>query len=149
MLEQNKAIVRRLMDEDISQGLPIWEEIIHPEFFDHTNPPGMQRGIEGHKAIVSLFRSIFPDIDWHIDALIAEGDLVVARTTMTGTQQADFFGIPKTGRKVSMLGVHVMRIADDKVIEHWGSNDDLGMMRQLGAVPVYQGDASMASAAAR
>src|SRR5205809_5789712 len=116
MYEANKELVRRLMEEDISQGLPIAEEIIHPDFFDHTNPPGMERGIEGHKAVVALFRQVFPDLTWQIDDLIAEGDRVVARTTMTGTQQGDFFGIPPTGRRVTMNGVHVMRIADGKIV---------------------------------
>jgi steroid delta-isomerase-like uncharacterized protein len=135
-LERNKVLVRRLMEEDISRGDEATAEaIIHPEFFDHTNPPGMQDGLEGHKAIVRLFRSIFPDLEWRIDDLIAEGDKVVARTTMRGTHRGDFFGIPATGRSVEMQGVHVMRIADGRIIEHWGSNDDLGLMRQLGAIP--------------
>jgi steroid delta-isomerase-like uncharacterized protein len=135
-IERNKALVQRLMKEDISQGdEAAAEAIIHPDFFDHTNPPGMQHGLEGHKAIVRLFRSIFPDLDWRIDDLIAEGDKVVARTTMRGTQQADFFGIPPTGRTVEMTGIHVLRIADGRIVEHWGINDDLGLMRQLGAIP--------------
>jgi steroid delta-isomerase-like uncharacterized protein len=136
-LERNKVLVRRLMEDDISRGDEATAEaIIHPDFFDHTNPPGMQRGLEGHKAIVGLFRSIFPDLEWRIDDLIAEDDKVVARTTMRGTHRGDFFGIPPTGRSVEMIGVHILRIADGRIIEHWGSNDDLGLMRQLGAVPV-------------
>jgi steroid delta-isomerase-like uncharacterized protein len=135
-LEWNKTLVRRLMEDDISQGdEAAAEAIIHPEFFDHTNPPGMQHGLEGHKAIVRLFRSIFPDLEWRIDDLIAAGDKVVARTTMRGTQRGEFFGIPATGRSVEMQGVHVLRIQDGQIIEHWGNNDDLGLMRQLGAIP--------------
>jgi steroid delta-isomerase-like uncharacterized protein len=133
---ENKEIVRRLFEEDISGGsVAAAAEIIHPDFFDHTNPPGMQRGLEGHNAVVSLFRGVFPDLTWAVDDLIAEGDKVVARTTMTGTQLGDFFGIPASGKSVSMTGVHIVRIADGKIIEHWGSNDDLGLMRQLGAIP--------------
>lgn len=135
MSQQNKALIRRLIEEDISQGPPIAEEIIHPDFYDHTNPPGMERGIEGHKAVVSLFRTVFPDLEWRIDDLIAEDDKVVARTTMIGTQQVEFFGIPPTGRRVTMRGVHVVRVLDGKIVEHWGSNDDLGLMQQLGAIP--------------
>lgn len=135
-LERNRILARRLMEDDISRGDEATaEEIIHPDFFDHTNPPGMQHGLEGHKAIVRLFRAVFPDLQWRIDDLIAEGDKVVARTTMSGTQQGDFFGLPPTGRAVEMTGVHIVRVADGKIIEHWGSNDDLGLMRQLGAVP--------------
>jgi predicted ester cyclase len=135
-LEQNKALVRRLMEEDISGGnLDVADEIIAPDFYDHTNPPGLERGIEGHKGIVRLFRTTFPDLEWRIEELIAEGDRVVARTTMHGTQLGGFFGLPPTGRRVTMTGVHIMRIADGKIAEHWGSNDDLGLMRQLGAIP--------------
>lgn len=135
-LEENKALVRRLMEEDISQGdEAVAAAIIHPDFLDHTNPPGMQHGLEGHTAIVRIFRSVFPDLEWRIDDLIAEGDKVVARTTMRGTHRGAFFGIPPTGKVVEMPGVHIMRIADGRIAEHWGSNDDLGLMRQLGAIP--------------
>ena len=135
-LEHNKVLVRRLMEEDISQGdAQVAAAIIHPEFVDHTNPPGMQHGLEGHNAIVQLFRTVFPDLMWHIDDLIAEGDKVVARTTMRGTHLGSFFGIPPSGKPVEMTGVHILRIADGRIIEHWGNNDDLGLMRQLGAVP--------------
>lgn len=135
-LEHNKVLVRRLMEEDISQGdAQVAAAIIHPDFVDHTNPPGMQHGLEGHTAIVQLFRTVFPDLVWHIDDLIAEGDKVVARTTMRGTHLGSFFGVPPSGKTVEMTGVHIVRIADGRIIEHWGNNDDLGLMRQLGAVP--------------
>jgi predicted ester cyclase len=72
---------------------------------------------------------------WEIHDLIAEDDRVVARTTMHATHRGDFFGIPPTGLAVTLDGVHILRVAGGKVAEHWGSNDDLGLMRQLGAVP--------------
>ena len=136
MSEQNKTLVRRLMEDDLSRGdEAVADEIIHPDFLDHTNPPGMQQGVEGHKAIARLFRAAFPDLEWRIDDLIAEGDKVVARTTMRGTHRGEFFGIPPTGKAVTMNGVHVLRIAEGKIAEHWGSNDDLGLLQQLGAIP--------------
>ncbi len=135
MIERNKELVRQLLEDDISRGdACVAEQIIHPDFIDHTNPPGMQHGLAGHNAIVSLFRAAFPDQWWEIHDLIAEGDKVVARTTMRGTHLGDFFGIPATGRSVTLPGVHVLRIADGRIAEHWGSNDDLGLMRQLGVV---------------
>ena len=96
----------------------------------------MQGGIDGHNAIVSLFRRVFPDLQWRIEEMVAEGDRVVARTTMSGTQQGEFFGIPPAGRRVTMSGIHMLRVADGKLIEHWGNNDDPGMMQQLGVLPV-------------
>ncbi len=136
MSEQNKALVRRLLEEDIGRGNEaVADEIIHPAFVDHTNPPGMQHGIAGHKAVVRLFRSVFPDLEWRIEDMVAEGDKVAVRTTMRGPQRGAFFGVPPTGKAVEMAGVHVLRIADGKIAEHWGSNDDLGLLQQLGAIP--------------
>ena len=135
-LEANKALVQRLFLEDLSDStLDVAAALFHPDFFDHTNPPGMQHGLAGHKAIVDLFFASFPDMRWEIHDLIAEGDRVAARTTMRATHRGEFFGIPATGAAVEVTGTHVLRIADGKVIEHWGNNDDLGLMRQLGAIP--------------
>jgi predicted ester cyclase len=136
MSEGNKELVRRLLVDDISAGdAAVAAEIIHPEFVDHTNPPGMQRGLDGHNAIVALFKAAFPDMEWHINDMVAEGDRVVARTTMEATHGGDFFGIPPTGRRVRVDGIHILRIADGRIAEHWGNNDDLGLMRQLGVIP--------------
>lgn len=136
MSEHNKTLVRRLLEDDISRGnITVAEQIIAPDFVDHTNPPGMQHGLAGHNAIVALFRAAFPDQWWQIEDLIAEGDRVVARTTMTGTHRGDFFGIPATGRAVRVSGVHILRIANGRIAEHRGNNDDLGLMRQLGVIP--------------
>jgi predicted ester cyclase len=135
VLEANKRVVRLLMEEDISRGnVAVAEQIIHPDFYDHTNPPGLQEGLCGHNGIVAYFRSAFPDLEFRIDALIAEGDRVVACTTMVGTQRGEFFGIPPTGKSVTVPGIHILRIAEGRIAEHWGVNDDLSLMRQLGVV---------------
>jgi predicted ester cyclase len=135
-IAQHKETVRLLFEEDISRGNEaVSADIIHPDFFDHTNPPGMQHGLKGHLAIVRLFRAAFPDQWWQIEDLIAEDDKVVARTTMTATHTGDFFGIPPTGRPVTLTGVHILRLQEGRIAEHWGSNDDLGLMRQLGVIP--------------
>jgi predicted ester cyclase len=134
--EINKAAFRELLEVEISGArFELTERLVHPDFFDHTNPPGLQHGLEGHRGIVTLFHSAFPDGQWVVEDLIAEGDRVVARTTFRGTQTGDFFGLPATGKRVEMTGVHIGRFVDGKIIEHWGSNDDLGMMRQLGTIP--------------
>jgi steroid delta-isomerase-like uncharacterized protein len=72
---------------------------------------------------------------WQIDDLLADGDKVVAQTTMTGTHHGEFFGIPATGRAVSVSGIHVLTLRDGRIVLHQGVNDDLGLMRQIGAVP--------------
>lgn len=135
-LDKNKELVRLLLEVDVTEANEeVSDRIIHPDFFDHTNPPGMQHGIEGHKAITRLFKAAFPDQEWIIEEMVAEGDKVVARTLFRATHQGDFFGIPPTGKQVEATGIHILRIADGKIAEHWGNNDDLGLMRQLGVIP--------------
>ncbi len=139
-IERNRHTVRRLFEDDLSEpdGCTrerVTREIFAEDFFDPTNPPGMQHGHAGHLAVVNLFISAFPDMRWTIDDLLSDGDKVVAQTTMTGTHRGDFFGIPATGREVSVAGIHVLTLRDGRIVLHQGVNDDLGLMRQIGAVP--------------
>ena len=135
MSEQQRHLVRLLMEDDISRGdTAVAERIIAPDFVDHTNPPGLQHGLAGHNGVVALFRAAFPDGWWQIEDTLVDGDKVAIRTTFTGTHLGDFFGIPPTGKAVTFTGTHVMRIADGRIAEHWGNNDDLGLMRQLDAL---------------
>lgn len=135
-LEENKALVRRLIYEDINPGnADVAAQIIAPDFFDHTNPPGMQHGLQGHNMIVAVFKSAFSDYGFEIEDMLAEGDRVAARLTMHGRHTGDFLGIPATGRSVNVAGIHILRIENGRIAEHWGTNDDLGFMQQLGVVP--------------
>ena len=134
--EANKEIARRLIEEDLNTGDPAMAEaVVHPHFVDHTNPPGMQEGLDGHQQILKLFRSAFPDVKWTIQEMLADGDKVAMRLVWHGTHTGSFFGIPATGKLVEVQGTHIVRIEDSKVIEHWGNDDDLGLMRQIGALP--------------
>ena len=131
-----RAIARRLVEDDLNTGDPaVARELVSPEFVDHSNPPGLQHGLDGHLGIVAIFHAAFPDVAWSIDDMFAAGDKVCLRLTMRGTHRGDFFGIPPTGRRVEVPGTHVVRIRDGKVVEHWGHNDDLALMRQLGVLP--------------
>ena len=76
-----------------------------------------------------------PDAVVLICDFIAEGDLVVGRYILRGIHQGEFFGIPATGKSITVSNIHIMRLADGKIVEHWGHGDDMGMMRQLGAMP--------------
>ena len=135
-VESNKILVRRMFEEDLNtDDRAKGQEFFAADFFDHTNPPGMQHGVEGHNQIVTLFRTAFPDGIWTITDIFGEGDRVCANVIFKATHLGDFFGIPPTGKSVSFTGMHVLRVTNDKLAEHWGNNDDLGLMRQLGVVP--------------
>jgi steroid delta-isomerase-like uncharacterized protein len=135
-----KDVVRSLVVDDLNTGdAEAAGRIVAPDFFDHTNPPDLQRGLEGHLGIVRYFHGAFSDLRWDIEDLFAEGDRVCVRLTMHGRQTGEFFGVPATGRTVEVSGTHVLRVRDGKVVEHWGNNDDMGLMRQLGALPGGEG----------
>ena len=90
------------------------------------------RGLEGAKLVHQKTLIGMPDYHTKIEDLIAEGDKVVARVSMTGTHIGDFYGIPPTGRRVNLTGIFIVRIADGKIVEHWGEEDGVKVLRELG-----------------
>jgi len=134
--EQNKAIARRIYEDVISQGkFELIGQLFHPAFYDHSNPPGWPQGPEGARQIIGYFRTAFDGWTVTVEDAIAEDDRVAIRLTSRGTHAGEFFGIPPTGRPVVMPGVQVLRFQDGRVVEHWAFHDDMGVMRQLGALP--------------
>ncbi len=93
-----------------------------------------------HRELITTFLGAFPDLQVTVEDLIAEGDKVVGRLTVTGTHQGELMGIPATGKKVSFSEIHIVRISNGKVVEHWEVADIMSMMQQLGVVqPPGQG----------
>ncbi|MBI2906599.1 MAG: ester cyclase [Chloroflexi bacterium] len=136
MLEQNKALYRRWVEEILKKkDLGAIEQFVSPTLVDHDAPPGFPQGLEGVRQLLSAYLVAFPDLDATIEDLIAEGDKVVARVTYSGTHKGDFMGIAPTGKRITTKGIEIVRITGDKVVEHWESFDMLGMMQQLGVVP--------------
>ena len=134
--QSNKDLVRRAYAEMVNQGTYVHlDEFCHEDYVDHTQPPGWPTDRAGLQRQLLYFRTAFPDINVTLDTIIAEDDVVVVRQTMRGTHMGEFFGIPPAGQRVEMAGMHLFRIADGKLIEHCANNDDLGMLRQLGAIP--------------
>jgi predicted ester cyclase len=91
-----------------------------------------------------MFRSAFPDSYFTVEDMMAEGDKVATRKTFHGSHQGEFMGIPPTGRQVSMGLIDIVRISDERVVEHWSMGDNLGLMQQLGVVS-QPGDTEEAS----
>ena len=132
--ENNKTIVRRLFEEVMKGNLAIADELIAPDYAQHS-VFGIPDGREGFKQFFMAFAAAVPDAHFVIEDVIAEGDKVVTRLTVTGTQTGALQGIPPTGKKFSMKGIDIFRVVDDKIVEHWDAVDQLGMLQQLGAIP--------------
>jgi predicted ester cyclase len=134
--EENKALVRRFVDEVQSAGnTDAIDEICSPEFVNYSAPPGVPSNREGVKLLTSMFRQAFPDSYFIVEDMMTEGDKVATRKTFPGIHQDEFMGIPPTGRRVSMGLIDIVRIADGRVVEHWSMGDNLDMMQQLGVIP--------------
>jgi len=135
--EENKTVARRLVEEVINTGkLEDAAQYFIPNYVDHATPPGIPPGLDGFKAFFAAFRAAFPDLHYTIEDNIAEGDRVVQRATASGTMKGDFLGMPATGKNATWAEIHIVRVKDGKIVEHWASVDQLGMLQQLGLVPV-------------
>ena len=132
--ENNKSIVLRLLEEAMKGNLAIADELIAEDYAQHS-VFGIPNGRAGFKQFFMAFASAVPDAQFVIDDVIAEGDKVVTRLTVNGTQTGALQGIPPTGKKFSMKGIDIFRIVDGKIVEHWDAVDQLGMLQQLGAIP--------------
>ena len=138
--ENNKAISRRFFEEVFSRGkLEVADELFASNH--RTLGPGalpdLPNGPAGVKALVQFYRKAFPDTQFTIDEQIADGDRVVTRWTVKGTQKGEMegLGIPVTGKPVTISGVSVDHFMGGKIVDTWGLFDQLGMMQQLGVVP--------------
>jgi predicted ester cyclase len=134
--QENKASVRRLYEEAISQKKPeVFDEIMSPDIIDHAAFPDQAPGLEGFKGAFALVLSAFPDYQSTVEDQIAEGDKVVTRFSSQGTHQGEFMGIAPTGNRVRLTGIDIDRVVEGKIVEHWSEADLLGMMTQLGVIP--------------
>ena len=136
MSEENKAVVRRFHDEVLNKGnLALIDELCSHDLVDHTAPPGLPPGVEGAKQTLGIYLAAFPDLHVTMEDMIAEGDRVVVRWTASGTHKGDLMGIAPTGRRVTVTGIAIDRIAGGKTVEHWEVFDQMGLMQQLGVIP--------------
>ncbi len=138
MSEENKAIVRRFVDEVQSQHkLDVLDELFAPDIVNHSEATGVSLppGVEGFKAFLGMMFVAFPDVRATINNQVAEGDRVVTHKTFRGTHQGEFMGIAPTGKTVEIEGMDVFRIVEGKCTDHWGVFDQLGMLQQIDAIP--------------
>lgn len=117
--ETHKLLVRRVYDAFGSGGVDLLDEVVAEDFRDHDPMPGQAEGLSGLKQAVGLFRKAFPDGEMLVDDMVAEGDKVVSRVTLRGTQRGSFFGLPASGRVVSAEGIEIFRIDKGKIVEGW------------------------------
>ena len=133
MSETMKASARRFFAEVVSEGrVDVLPELVAEDFVEHETMPGAPEGREAVAWFVTAFRSGVPDLRAEVDDLIVEGDKLVIRSTWSGTQDGELFGMPATGKPFAMDVIDIVRFEGDRVVEHWGVADVAGMMQQVG-----------------
>jgi predicted ester cyclase len=133
--EDNIGLVRRYLEE-------VWhkrnrqavDEFLAPGYRRHLSPIQASLDLAGQKQRLASFQAAFPDAALTLDDIFASGDQVVFRSTLRGTHHAALLGIAATGRVVTVGLIDIVRVEDNKIIEHWGGPDMLDLLGQLGAV---------------
>jgi steroid delta-isomerase-like uncharacterized protein len=133
--EDNKALLRRFIREIFQEGrVEALDELVAPDFVRHTRPSGDTDRDELRGAMERVSKGL-ADVAFTIEDMTAEEDRVAVRITSTARQVGEFMGIPPSGRSYTIGEIHIFRVRNGKIAEHWHEADFLGMMRQLGALP--------------
>lgn len=134
--EQNKAIVRRLVDAPVASDQAALKELLAPDFVAYQTYGTQNR--EAFLQHLNDFLVAFTDSHFAVEEQVAEGDKVVTRTTWHATHSGDFQGLPPTGKQIAISGITIVRIQDGKIVESRALFDQMSMMQQLGLVPPPQ-----------
>jgi len=142
MSELNKAVVQRWFEEVWNQGLDATVDELFPAGGVAHGLGDAELDVHGpdeFRPLVANIRGALPDTHISVDDLIAEGDKVAVRITLTGTHTGLGLGVPPTGRRVSIQGIIIVQLANGRLVEAWNSYDQLGLLRQVGALPGLPG----------
>lgn len=127
--EENKALVRRFITEVFEQGRPeAVDELCADEFIGHTWGNADRAGL---KTAMASMATALADAHFQVDDMIGEGDRVAVRVTASARQVGEFMGLPASGRSYEIGEIHIFRLRDGKVTEHWHEFDRTGLMKQL------------------
>jgi steroid delta-isomerase-like uncharacterized protein len=138
MSEANKVAVRRWFEEVWNQGREAAiDELFSAEGVAHGLGDSELdvHGPAEFKPFVANIRSGIPDTRIRVEDIVTEGDRVAVRVTLEGTHTGDGLGVPPTGRKISIQGIIIARMVNGQMVEAWNSYDQLGLLRQIGALP--------------
>lgn len=136
MTTNTQRTIERIPLEVLNKGnFELIDELLSTDFVEHTTQPGVPPTRAGFKQTAIALKTAFPDLLYTIEDSIESGDQIVHRLTATGTMKGDFMGMPATGKRASWTEIHIGRVANGRLTEHWGLVDQLGMLVQLGIVP--------------
>lgn len=133
---KNKEAVKNLFQAFETGNTTNLNNFIADNVIDHNLDPGMSgKGIDLVKNYIKEYKNGFPDLKIQLEAVIAEGDQVIAHTLLTGTHKGDFWGIQATNKKVNVEGYDRFKVVNGKITERWGIFDQVSFFNQIGVLP--------------
>jgi predicted ester cyclase len=132
--ETQKQIERIPLEVFNKDNFGLINELVSTDFVEHTAQPGVAPTREGFKQSAIALKKAFPDLRYTIEDSLESGDKIVHRLTARGTMQADYMGMRATGKPATWTEIHIGRVANGRLTEHWGLVDQLGLLVQLGVI---------------
>jgi len=134
MSQKDNLATNTRLGEAVSSGdFAAFDQVFAPGVVDHDPAPDQGPGPQGFKTFFTMLRSAFPDLRVSVDRLVQNETDIAMAYAIHGTHKGDFAGIAPTGKAITARGVQVARFENGRIIERWGSSDELGILRQLGA----------------
>jgi predicted ester cyclase len=128
-----ERIATRWASEGVAEGrTQVFDELVSAEAIDHSGPVDV-RGVEGFKVRTTAVHAALSRITVRVEDVLVDGERMAWRWLLTGTHSGPFAGVPATGKRVTMSGMNIQRVASGKVVEHWSNADQLGLVRQMQA----------------
>jgi steroid delta-isomerase-like uncharacterized protein len=135
-VEENKKAQEQFGEAINSGKLEHLRELVSQDVKDHDPAPNQGPGPQGYIDFFSMMRNAFPDMKVEVETMVAADDKVAFAYTLTGTHKGDFMGISSTGKNIKARGMQISRFENGKMVERWGSSDELGILKQIGVNPV-------------
>jgi steroid delta-isomerase-like uncharacterized protein len=130
--EANLATLGKFAEAVKTDNFDLFKEAVSTENIDHDPAEGQVAGPEGYRMFFKGLRTAFPDMNVALETLVADDESIAFAYTLTGTQTGPLMGFAPTGKKVKIRGMQISKFKDGKMVERWGSSDQLGMLQQLG-----------------
>ena len=131
--EQNLETTKKLGDAVSSGNLQALKDIFSADVIEHDPAPGQGSGPEGFIKFFTMMRTAFPDLKVTVDHIVQDDNNLAMAYKIHGTHKGDFMGIAPTGKTFEARGMQIGRYENGKIVERWGSSDELGLVKQLGA----------------
>jgi steroid delta-isomerase-like uncharacterized protein len=132
--DENKRLVKRFVDEVFALGrVETIDELVAPDFVSHTFG-FTDDGQAKLRAATERIHATLTDVEFAVEDLVAEDDRVAVRLTSSATVVDEFMDVPAAGKRYSIGEIHLFRVRDGRIVEHWHQHDRLGLMQQLGAM---------------